>query len=92
LHRQRRQVEGASTKAARSIDLKDYGSLIPGSTRPEREVEPTGGDGELIEVATSPGQVDPLGTWFIRVVHGVDLRHPELAAEGTRVLRAAPIA
>lgn len=32
----------------------------------------------------------PLGVWFIRVVDGVDLNHPEEAAEGRRVFALHP--
>ncbi|HEY7835628.1 MAG TPA: nitroreductase family deazaflavin-dependent oxidoreductase [Ktedonobacterales bacterium] len=33
----------------------------------------------------------PLGTWFIRVVDGVDLDHPMEAAEGRRVFELHPL-
>ena len=33
----------------------------------------------------------PFGVWFIRVVDGVDLNHPEEAAEGRRVFELHPV-
>jgi deazaflavin-dependent oxidoreductase (nitroreductase family) len=33
----------------------------------------------------------PFGVWFIRIVDGVDLNHPEEAAEGRRVFELHPV-
>ena len=55
------------------------------------ELDPSQRVGFFRDVLAPLARSIPFGYWFIRAVDGVDLKHPEEAAEGRRVFELHPL-
>lgn len=55
------------------------------------ELDPSQRVGFFRDVLAPLARSIPFGYWFIRAVDGVDLKHPEEAAEGRRVFELHPV-